>query len=223
MSPLVIPPRLQMQPPDFCLHLLLPLVTRLLLSRINWVKLKNWLFVCCFFWDFFQLYMFVSPWGQVRSKPLGSHSLMHNTVFVWAFLIRLWGYSWMCLKGFTITLQINSAKPTKQKGNCSESLQTLTYCFRALQFVFSQALNMWTLLTNLHTQVFLPTLVRNWSKWWILHPDFWKNLRNFLCFPLWTLQGTNHHSAYCSTSILSNLAARLSFPNSEFNIATLRI
>lgn len=181
----------------------------------------GFLFVFCFF---FQMYMSVSHWGQVRSKPLASHSLMRNTVFVWAFLISLWEYLWMCLNGFLITLQIsNSTKPTKQKGNCSKPLQTLTCCFRALQFVFSQALNMWTLLTNLHTQVFLPTLVRSWSKWWILHPDFQKNLRIFLCFPPWTLQSTNHHSAYCSTSILSNLAARLSFPNSEFNIATLRI
>lgn len=120
----------------------------------------------------------------------------------------------MCLNGFMITLQIsNSTETNKQKDNCVQSHCKPSHCcFTALQFVLCQALKLWALLTNLHTQVFLPTLVGSWSRWWVLHPGFWKNLLIFLYFPPQALQRKNHHFCLLFNQHLVKSGCKIKLP-----------
>lgn len=64
----------------------------------------------------------------------------------------------------------------------------------------------------MHTQVFSPTLVRSWSRWWLLHPNSWKNLLIFLYFPPWALQRTNHHFCLLFNQHLVKSGCKIKLP-----------
>lgn len=125
----------------------------------------------------------------MTSKPSVSHSLMCNMVLMWAFVISLW----MCFNGFMMALQISNITKTNKKITVFRSINKPSH---VLQFVFSQALKAWALLADLHTWVFLPFLVRSWSRWYVQTPYYIQTPgRNliFLYFQPRILWYTNQH------------------------------
>lgn len=80
------------------------------------------------------------------------------------------------------------------------------------KFVICQALKCKCCSPTCTQKVFLPTLVTGWSRWWILHTDFWKNLVIFLYFPPWTLQHTNHHFCLLLNQHLVKSGCKIKLP-----------
>lgn len=166
--------------------------------------------------------MSISSCNQRRSKPLALHCLMHNVLLMWALPINC-GDTCGCAQMVPWS-PFKEAIALKQTDSCDQCYcEPFTCCFRALQACHPSGFETVSVAHQLAHKKFSCLL------WWqagaggeYCTQTSGKILLSFFISHHGHYNTQTITSAYCSTSILSNLAARLSFPNSEFNIATLR-